>query len=197
MRKLFPVLQYVNTPNLITTLGLCFGLGAYFYLIQSNLKGVLIFLAFASLMDLVDGFFAVRLNKQTQFGKYADSYADFFICCILPVFIAYNFVGNSVLIIISSGFYCICGLWRLAHFNVTATQKQAHFTGLPVPGAMLFVTMTIWGIVQYNFPFWLSIVIFSITGLFMVSSIKLKKYGLGQKALCVIWLGFFTIIVFS
>jgi CDP-diacylglycerol--serine O-phosphatidyltransferase len=197
MKNIFPVLQYINIPNLITTLGVCLGIGAYFHLTRDNLSGVLIFLAFASLMDLVDGFFAVRLNKQTQFGKYADSYADFFICCVMPVFIAYRFVGNSPLIIISSAFYCICGLWRLAHFTVTSTGKPAHFTGLPVPGAMLLVMITVWCVAQYNFPVWPVAVVFAAAALFMISSIKIKKYGIGQKAMCILWLGFFLLVVLS
>jgi CDP-diacylglycerol--serine O-phosphatidyltransferase len=196
MKKIFPVLQYANIPNLFTTLGLCFGIAACYYLSDSNLKGVLICLFFASLMDLVDGFFAVKLNRQTPFGIYADTLVDFFICCIMPVLMAYTFMGNGVLLMCSVGFYCICGLWRLANYNVMATENQAYFTGLPVPSGMLLTSMTIWGAVQFDIPIWLCAIVFVINGLFMVSSIKLKKYGIWQKTLWVVCLMFLAAILF-
>jgi len=196
MKKLFPVLEYASVPNIITTLGLCFGITACVYLVEGNLKAVLICLALATLMDLIDGFFAVRLKKETQFGKYADSLVDFFICCIMPVFMLKTFVGTSIYIIISSGFYCVCGLWRLANYNVEASaKKQTHFTGLPVPAAMLCVSMAIFAIVNYGVPDWSSSIVLCLTGLMMISSFKLKKYGLAQKILCVVWLIFFIVVL--
>ena len=196
MKKFFPVLQYLNLPNLITTLGLIFGIAACFYLSEGSLKGILICLFFSSLMDLLDGFIAGKFNQQTGFGKYADTLVDFFICCIIPILTIYFFVGNSLLIISSLTFYCVCGLWRLAHFGVT-TKKDNYFTGLPVPGAMLLVMITVWAVLHYGFPIWLCVVIFYLIALLMISSIKLLKYGFWQKALWVIWLGFLPVIILT
>ena len=197
MKKYFPVLQYINIPNTFTTLGLVFGVVAIYFMTQGSLKGVLICLLLASLMDLVDGYFAVKLNQQTRFGEYADSLVDFFICCIMPVVIVYYFVANDLLIIISLLFYSICGLWRLAHFNVVASEKRNYFTGLPVPGAMLLVAIAIWAVVQYGLPAWLCVAAFFITGLLMISFFKIKKFGVGHKVLCAVDVGFFILIVLS
>ena len=107
------------------------------------------------------------------------------------------FIGNSPLLIGAIAFYCICGLWRLAYFNVIAAENRSYFTGLPVPGAMFLVAMSVWVVVYYNLPVWVCAVVPVIAGLLMISCIKSKKYGIGQKALWVMWLVFLTLIIIS
>jgi len=197
MKKFFPVLQYINLPNSFTTLGLVFGIAACYFLIEGSLRGIFICLFFASLMDLIDGFFAEKFNQRTLFGQYADALVDFFICCIMPVLIVYTFLGSGILLISSVAFFCICGLWRLAYFNVVADEKRDYYTGLPVPGAMLIAMMTVWATVYYDLPVWISIVVFYLVGLFMVSFIKLVKYAIWQKLMWVVCLVFVLIVVVS
>jgi CDP-diacylglycerol--serine O-phosphatidyltransferase len=196
MIKYFPALKYVNIPNLLTTLGLCFGIAAFYFVSENNFKLVLICLFFSSFMDLIDGFSAVKLNKQTPFGIYADTLVDFFICCIMPVVITYTFLGNGLLLMCGIGFYCVCGLWRLANYIVLTAENQTHFSGLPVPGAMLIVTMTIWSAARYDIPAWSCAAVFCLTGLLMLSSVRLKKYGLWQISLGVICLAFLAAVLF-
>ena len=193
MKKFFPVLQYINVPNSITTLGMIFGIVACYYLIEGNLQAALVCLFFSSLMDLFDGFFAYKLKQQTQFGQYVDSLVDFFICCIIPVWLVYSFIGSYIALISALAFYCICGLWRLAYYNVSETDN--YFIGLPVPGAMLTVCISVWSVVHYGLPNWIIGVVLFITGLLMVSFIRLHKYGLWQKVLCVVGLFFLAIVV--
>jgi len=197
MKKIIPVMQYANIPNLLTTLGLCFGIAACYYLSERSLKGVLICMFSASLIDLADGFLAVKLDKQTNFGKYMDTLTDFFICCVMPVLMVVTFVGNGILLMGGIGFFCVCGLWRLANYNVSMPVKQTRFIGLPVPGAMLFVSMAIWGTVRYDLAVWWCVPIFFLTGLLMVSSFKLKKYGFWQMALWAVWLAFSAVVIVS
>jgi CDP-diacylglycerol--serine O-phosphatidyltransferase len=197
MKKFFPVLEYINLPNLFTTLGLVFGVAACYFLIERDLRGIFICLFFASSMDLLDGFFATKLDQQTLFGQYADALVDFFICCIMPILIVYTFLGSGLLLISSVTFFSICGLWRLAYFNVVAGEKRNYYTGLPAPGAMMLVMMIVWSIVQYDLPVWIGIVAFYLIGLFMVSFIKLVKYALWQKLMWVVGLIFVIVVVVS
>ena len=195
MKKIFPVLQYMNVPNSITTLGLIFGIAACYFLLQGDLQATLVCLSFSLLMDLCDGFFADKLKQQTQFGKYVDSLVDFFICCIIPIWLVYVFVGSYLILVAALVFYCICGLWRLAYYNVM--EADDYFVGLPVPGAMLLVSMAIWSVVYYGSPSWLIYLALFLTGLLMVSFIKLQKYGLWQKALWIVGLLFLAVIIAS
>jgi len=148
-------------------------------------------------MDLIDGFFAEKFNQRTLFGQYADALVDFFICCIMPVLIVYTFLGSGILLISSVTFFCICGLWRLAYFNVVADEKRDYYTGLPVPGAMMLAMMTVWATVHYDLPIWISIVVFYLVGLFMVSYIKLVKYAIWQKLMWAVCLVFVLVVVIS
>ena len=191
----FPVLQYMNVPNIITTVGLVFGIVACYFLVSRNLQWALICLSFAMLMDLVDGFLAEKLNQQTQFGQYVDSLVDFFICCIVPIMLVFIFVGNYLVLFAALAFYCACGLWRLAYYNVREADNT--FIGLPVPGAMLLVCMAVWSVVAYGFPSWLIYVVLFFCGLLMISFVRLQKYGLWQKALWVLGLVFFASVVVS
>jgi len=197
MKRYFPVLEYVNLPNIITTLGLLFVVAACYFMTEDNLRYTLICLFFAISMDVIDGVAASKLNRQTQFGRYLDTLVDSFVCCIIPVLLAFTFVERSILLSIVLAFYCICGLWRLARFNVIAVEKRPYFTGLPVPGAAMFALLSVWSVVHYNLPVWLCGAVFFLSGLLMVSAIKMKKYGIAQKASWVVGLIFLVVIVIS
>ena len=194
MKKYFPVLQYVNIPNIITTLGLVFGILASYYIVRGNFTEVVIALFFATSMDLIDGFFAGKLNQGTKFGQYVDSLVDFFICCIIPVWMALVFIGQYPITTAALVFFCIAGLWRLAYYNVV--EDTGYFTGLPVPGGGMLTIVTIWAAYQHSLPLWAAAAVFFAVGLLMVSYIRLKKYGLWQKALGVLGLVFLAVVIF-
>lgn len=195
IKKYFPIFQYINIPNTITTVGLCFGVAACYFLVAGNLKGILVCLSLAMLMDFFDGFFAGKLNSRTTFGQSLDSLVDFFVCCVMPVLMVFTFVGSGLPLIIAAAFYCACGLWRLSYYNITAAEKRSYFTGMPVPGAALFAAMAIWSVSYYELSTWLMVAVLVFAGSLMVSFIKLKKYGLWQKALWVIGVVFLIVAI--
>ncbi|MCL2566133.1 MAG: CDP-alcohol phosphatidyltransferase family protein [Defluviitaleaceae bacterium] len=196
-KKYFPIFKNSNIPNLITTLGLLFGIAACYFLTEGDFRWTLICLSLAMLMDFFDGFFAGKLNSHTSFGKSLDSLVDFFVCCIMPVLMVYIFVGSYPILIAAVAFYCICGLWRLAHYNsiVTTEGKRTYFTGLPVPAAALLATMAMWAVLYHNFHIWFLAAAFITSGFLMVSFLKLEKYGLWQKIFLAIGGGFWIVIV--
>jgi len=195
----FPAVKHLNIPNAITTLGLVFGIFACYFLTRQDLRMAIVCLFIASVMDFIDGFFASKLNQQTSFGRYLDTLVDFFTCCIMPIWMVYDLLGSSPsenpLIVSALIFYCICGLWRLAYYNIIEADK--HFTGLPVPGAMTLVTISIWAVFQYGIPLWAAAVTFFVVGLLMVSGIRLNKYGLWQKVMGLLGIVFLVIVIFT
>ena len=197
MKKFFPALKYINVPNMITTLGLILVMLACYFIGEENLKSVFICLFFASCMDLLDGFFANKLNQKTVFGLHLDTLTDFFSCCILPIFVFLVFVGNSPLNIVASSFYCVCGVWRLANYNISTGEKHNYFTGLPVPAAMSFVMLSLWLVINSVVPVWTSLIVLFVTGVLMISSIKLVKYALWQKVLGIGAVVFIIIVIIS
>jgi len=191
--KLFPALANFNLPNVITTIGMVFGIAAVYYLVSQNFRAAMVCLFCAGVCDLVDGWFAAKLKQTSRFGQAIDSLVDFFICVIMPVWIVHAFMGDNWPMTIGLVFYCICGLWRLAYYNVNEADKS--FTGLPVPGAMMLVVMATWMILYSTFPEWALTVTFFITGLLMMSRIQLAKYGKWQIVMGLVGLAFFIMVL--
>jgi len=195
MKKYFPVLQYVNPPNLVTTLGMAFGVAACYYLVHGNLRATIVCLFIAMLMDVLDGLVAKLLDMKSTFGQQLDSLVDFFICCVMPVFIVLTFVGTGAHLVAALVFYAACGLWRLSHFTITAHKGRTHFTGLPVPGAMGIVCLAIWLTDFYALPDWPLTTAMALTGVLMISSFKIEKYGPLQKAVWVLSVVFVVLVL--
>jgi len=191
--KFFPALGNFNVPNIITTMGLVLAIAAAYYLVAENFRAAVVCLFFAGVCDLVDGWFATKLNQQSRFGQALDSLVDFFTCVIMPVWIVHAFVGDNWPVRIALVFYCIAGLWRLAYYNVNEADKS--FTGLPVPSAMMAVVMATWAIVYMGFPQWTLTVTFFVTGFLMLAYFRLKKYGKWQFVLGFVGLAFFIMVL--
>jgi len=188
--KLFPALANFNIPNIITTIGMVFGIAACYYLVGQNFMAAMVCLFCAGVCDLVDGWFAGKLNQQSRFGQAIDSLVDFFICVIMPIWFVHYILDYTWLLRVGLVFYCIAGLWRLAYYNINEADKT--FTGLPVPGAMMCVVITTWAILNANFPVWTLAVTFFITGLLMLCKFKLSKYGKWQVIMGLVGLAFFV-----
>jgi len=199
--RFFPALKHLNIPNAITTLGMVFAIVGCYFLTQRDLRTALIWLFLAGVMDFIDGFVAAKLKQQTEFGQYVDTLVDFFTCGIIPVWMVLDLLVygsdslfDSILISVAMAFYAVCALWRLAYYNIVEAQK--YFTGLPVPGSMMTVSMSVWCVHILGFPMWFSAITFVIIGTLMISGIKLKKYGLWQKVMSGMSLVFLFLIIF-
>lgn len=66
------------TPNMITTIGIIFGLLSMYNIFKSNYKLASLLLVFAYYFDCVDGKLARKYNLQTDFGDYYDHFGDVF-----------------------------------------------------------------------------------------------------------------------
>ena len=195
MKNYFPVLQYVNLPNLITTLGMAFGVAACYYLVTDSLRGTIVCLFIAMFMDVLDGFIAGKLNCKSAFGQQMDSLVDFFICCVMPVWMVFTFVGTGTPLVGALVFYAAGGLWRLSHFTITAHESRPYFNGLPVPGALVIACLAIWLTVYHALPDWPLAAAIALAGVLMVSSFKIKKYGALQKAAWVAGAVFVVVVI--
>ena len=195
--RMFPALKHLNIPNAITTFGMICGIIACFFIVRQDFRMTALFLTLAGLMDFVDGFVAQKLNQQTTFGQYVDTLVDFFTCGIIPAFLVLGMVVSdavplhqNAIIIAAMLFYTSCALWRLAYYNIVEADK--FFVGLPVPGSMMMVTMSVWMVLTFDaVPIYFSAAVFFVIGTLMVSGIKLPKYGLWQKimsAMCAVFL---------
>lgn len=156
----------------------------------------------AALLDFFDGFVARLFNAVSDIGKQLDSLADLVTFGLVPGMMLYYLLGVSFFDSIFAfklriwaflpGFlFTLTAAWRLAKFNVAA--PAAHFRGLPVPAAAMFVIGLPLGLffneansLTWLLNPWLLYGIIAVLSLFMISnapmlSMKFEKGGMKGK----------------
>lgn len=167
----------------------------------------------AILFDTLDGRLARLTKTSTQLGVQLDSLADVLTFGIAPVVLAYCWgVGAALnesdpihnIGLFALFLYLICGVLRLARFNIQATRPRVlmegsskvdkrNFVGLPIPPSAGLIAAIIHfapaplstlGTVPSRFYAIAMIVLIAILGLLMVSTLKytsFKNVGSGRR----------------
>lgn len=148
---------------------------------------VLIF--FAVFFDVMDGRVARSLGGSSVFGEEMDSLADAISFGVSPAFLMYAvYIGieGGVWGAVAASFFALCGVLRLARFNVMHVPSGP-FQGLPIPAGGL----TLAAFVMARFPLTplTAIVVMFFVGGLMVSSVpycnakKMKKDNVNKAKL--------------
>lgn len=92
--------------------------------------------------DVLDGNIARWRHQSSVLGRELDSLADVISFGVAPAAIAYAVGLNTVLDSLSLIFFTLCGLSRLARYNVTAESlslagKVRYFEGTPIPTSVV------------------------------------------------------------
>jgi CDP-diacylglycerol--serine O-phosphatidyltransferase len=129
-------------PNALTIFGVCLGLSSIKFAIDFNYEMAVIAIAFAAILDTLDGRVARLIKGTSKVGKELDSLTDVISFGVAPSFIIYFWVLNSLgkigwmFVLI----YTVCCALRLARFNITNINdneawKINFFEGIPSPAA--------------------------------------------------------------
>ena len=133
-----------NRTVIVTYLSIvAFLVGAYFALFEGNIAAAIICLVVSGICDTFDGKIARMVKNRTeedkQFGIQIDSLADVIAFTVSPLTIFFGYILkydvdiNPVLLITASSALIVCGITRLAYFNVvTAAGPVKYYSGLPV-----------------------------------------------------------------
>lgn len=133
-------------PNACTAANLFFGMLSILSTYEGNFFYASIFILLALIADGLDGRIARALNAASELGKEMDSLCDLGSFGIAPAFLAYAFcmhnygiLGKAAAII-----FALCGMWRLARFNVNTGVVHGFFMGLAIPaGGCVIATTTL------------------------------------------------------
>ena len=147
-------------PNTCTAANLFFGMLSILATFEGNFFYASVFILLALIADGMDGRVARALNAASELGKEMDSLCDLGSFGIAPAFLAYAFclhnfgmLGKAAAII-----FALCGMWRLARFNVNTNVVHGFFMGLAIPaGGCIIATTTL---------------------LFLATGIKPEEFGL-------------------
>lgn len=131
-------------PNMCTSSNLVFGMCSILSTYSGNLVWGSIFILLALVADGLDGRTARFFGVASEMGKEMDSLCDLGSFGIAPAFLAWAFVlhNHGILGIVVAIFFAICGMWRLARFNVNASAVHGYFMGLAIPAGGNIVAMT-------------------------------------------------------
>lgn len=156
------------------------------------------FIVLGLFFDFFDGRVARLRNKSSLMGQELDSLADLVSFGVAPASVAFAIGYQTTVDVLLLSFFVLCGLTRLARFNVTVTTipkdltgKSKFFEGLPIPTSLAQVAFMAYlvhkGLVSDKLPFgtWLSgsvlefhplVLVFAIHGCLLVSkSLKIPK----------------------
>lgn len=131
-------------PNACTAANLFFGMCSILATYEGDYFNASIFILLALIADGMDGRVARALNAASELGKEMDSLCDLGSFGIAPAFLAYSFcmhnygmLGKAAAII-----FALCGMWRLARFNVNTSVVHGFFMGLAIPAGGCIVATT-------------------------------------------------------
>ncbi len=131
-------------PNICTASNLLFGMCSIISTYHGDYFNASIFILIALIADGLDGRIARALNVVSEMGKEMDSLCDLGSFGIAPAFLAYSFcmhnydkLGWAAAII-----FALCGMWRLARFNVNTGNVHGYFMGLAIPSGGCIIAST-------------------------------------------------------
>lgn len=133
----------VIIPNLCTSLNLVFGMCSIISTFNQDIFLASIFILLALVADGLDGRTARFFGVVSEMGKEMDSLCDCVSFGAAPGFLAYSFVMHEFGLLgwIAVIIYAVCGMWRLARFNVNTSVVHGYFMGVPIPaGGCLIAT---------------------------------------------------------
>jgi len=138
-------------PNFFTLLGLCAGLTAIRMAIEGRFELAIVAIAFAALLDGVDGRMARMLRASSRFGAELDSLADFVNFGVAPAMLIFTWglgdVRSLGWIVVMT--FALASALRLARFNASIDEEKPRwqtnfFTGMPAPAAAIVVLLPLY-----------------------------------------------------
>ena len=171
--------SFIEISDGISLLNMSFGFLSIINSINNELNTASILMLIAIIFDSIDGWIARKTNRNDElgFGKNIDSFSDIISFGIAPAILIYSFNSslyiNSTILTIVCLLIVICGILRLARYNVLANKLDSNaFIGLPIPTiACLLSTYYLSGLFNLNYALIISV----ITSILMISNIKYPK----------------------
>lgn len=163
-----------------------------FEAIEGNISLAVFWLGISAILDTIDGKIARtkknRSKQEKNFGIQIDSLNDVVCFGVLPSVIAYCIYVQKVAanvpmwFIVVLCFFVLCGLIRLAYFNVIEEERSSaqgivrtYYTGLPITASSpLFIMMCIMISVLGHAQLIMTIFLLTV-GFLFISPIKVSK----------------------
>jgi len=202
MPKPFSMIRDFHLADWFTLANAICGTGALFsimtYLELGDIRHVYFacgLLVAALVFDVLDGRIARWRQQTSALGGELDSLADVISFGVAPAMLGYALGMQGLYDRIALGYFVVCGVSRLARYNVTAAalseggDKVKYFEGTPIPtsllivGALFCAALTgavrdgIWfgELTLAGFRLHPLVLVFALSGSLMISRIRIPK----------------------
>ena len=187
--KHFSMIRSFHAADLLTMANGGCGVLAIFHAMQFHASGGAALWVAAALVplaivfDVLDGRVARWRHKQSPLGRELDSLADVISFGVAPAAIAYAVGLDTPLDQLVLVYFVLCGLSRLARYNVTAESladdsgKVRYFEGTPIPTSIVPLTLLLLAhatghlgaTTVAGLPVHLATLLFAVSGSLMIS----------------------------
>lgn len=181
------MLGFYDYTVILTYISLFSGVFGMFFAVTGRINGAVLCLLFSGFCDLFDGKIARtkknRTDEEKRFGIQIDSLNDIVCFGVLPAMITVAVGCDKIWHGIIAAFFVLCGLIRLAYFNVTEEDRQKKtvenrktYTGLPITSSSIIIPFLLCfrKLVPETLPEIYSICLL-ILGILFISPITVKK----------------------
>ena len=181
--------------NILTYVGLILAVLGMQLCFVDNIDLAVMCLLIAGICDGFDGAFAKKIRKDgdPNFGVELDSLVDIISSGVFPVVICLSMGFNRIIDLVIYTIFLVCGVGRLAYYNITSKENSGYFTGVPITVSTILLPL-IYAFTKKEIIFVSSLLILSVA---YVSNFKIKKLNLKSKiALSVIGILFILFLIF-
>lgn len=186
------VIGFYDYTVVLTYLGMIVSFMGIFKVINGAYKdGVLCLLA-AGVCDMMDGTVAATKDRscyEKHFGIQIDSLCDLISFGVLPAIFVYMITGQKLFVASLTCFYMLCGLIRLAYFNVQEFERQKRtegkrevYLGIPITSSAMVLPFIYLLYEKVNvIGTWIFLLAAGFLGVGFVMGIEIKKPKLAGK----------------
>lgn len=161
-RKLLKIADFITLGNVFL------GLFAIVFTITDQLHIAVILLLIAVAVDFLDGKIARITKTQNEFGKQLDSLADTISFGVAPTVIGFSLIQTK-LAIIAFSIFLLCGILRLAKFNIM--DAKGYYIGMPITiNGIIIPLVYLFGLPSIYYPY-----LYLTLGVLMVAPVSWKK----------------------
>lgn len=186
------LIGYYDYTVVLTYVGMLFAFAGILLVIKEHYMNSMVCLMAAGVCDMFDGAIASTKDRncyEKHFGIQIDSLCDLVSFGVLPGIFVYKFSGEQFIVGCIASLFVLCGLIRLAYFNVQeyerqqlTAEKREVYLGLPITSSAIvlpfayiaFEEISILG--TYVFP-----IVLVLLGVGYIAGFEIKKPQLVGK----------------
>ncbi len=197
------IIGVYRKPDFVTMSGGAFSVTGIILAMRGHIYWSILCMLLALLCDGFDGVVARRgkyVDYQSVYGTELDSLCDVVSFGILPMVIVQNITSFNVFSVIASIIFCICGIVRLAYFNMLSITKKSDgksFIGFPIviSAVVLPIVYFVLEVFKINLGNIIYPVVLLVCGALFVVPVKLKKLNTRERLICALFGLVFVIIL--